>query len=25
MSHLTDHEKGEILDYKQIYFLGIEA
>jgi dual specificity tyrosine-phosphorylation-regulated kinase 2/3/4 len=25
MTHLTDHEKGEILDHKQIYYLGIEA
>ena len=23
MSQLTDYEKGEILDYKQIYFMGI--
>jgi hypothetical protein len=25
MNQLTDYEKGEILDYKQIYFLGIGA
>lgn len=25
MNHLTDHEKGEILDYKLIYFLGLGA
>ena len=23
MGHLTDYEKGEILDFKQVYFLGI--
>ena len=23
ISNLTDYEKGEILDYKQVYFLGI--
>ncbi len=25
ISHLTDYEKGEILDYKQVYYLGIGA
>jgi dual specificity tyrosine-phosphorylation-regulated kinase 2/3/4 len=25
INHLTDYEKGEILDYKQVYFLGIGA
>jgi dual specificity tyrosine-phosphorylation-regulated kinase 2/3/4 len=25
MAHLTDYEKAEILDYKQIYFLGVGA
>lgn len=25
MNHLTDYEKGEILDYKQIYYLGVGA
>lgn len=25
MNQLTDYEKGEILDYKQIYYLGIGA
>lgn len=25
MQYLTDYEKGEILDYKQIYFLGLNA
>lgn len=25
MSTLTDYEKGEILDYKQVYFLGTKA
>ena len=25
MQFLTDYEKGEILDYKQIYFLGLNA
>jgi dual specificity tyrosine-phosphorylation-regulated kinase 2/3/4 len=25
MSYLTDFEKGEILDYKQVYFLGFNA
>lgn len=25
MNNLTDFEKGEILDYKQIYFLGLNA
>jgi dual specificity tyrosine-phosphorylation-regulated kinase 2/3/4 len=25
MAFLTDYEKGEILDYKQVYFLGIES
>ncbi len=23
MNHLTDHEKGEILDYKLVYYLGL--
>lgn len=23
--HMTDYEKGEILDYKQVYYLGIGA
>jgi hypothetical protein len=25
MNHLTDYEKGEILDYKQIYYVGVGA
>lgn len=25
MNYLTDFEKGEILDYRQVYFLGLEA
>jgi dual specificity tyrosine-phosphorylation-regulated kinase 2/3/4 len=25
MMHLTDYEKGEILDYKQVYYLGVGA
>ena len=25
MNHLTDYEKGEILDYKLVYFLGLNA
>ena len=25
IKHLTDYEQGEILDYKQIYFLGLNA
>jgi hypothetical protein len=25
MHKLTDYEKGEILDYRQVYFLGLEA
>lgn len=25
MHRMTDFEKGEILDYKQVYFLGLEA
>lgn len=25
MNELTDYEKGEILDYKNVYFLGIKA
>jgi hypothetical protein len=25
MSHLTDYEKGEILDYKHIFYLGMGA
>jgi dual specificity tyrosine-phosphorylation-regulated kinase 2/3/4 len=25
MSKLTDFEKGEILDYRTVYFLGTEA
>lgn len=25
MNHMTDYEKGEILDYKQVHFLGVGA
>jgi dual specificity tyrosine-phosphorylation-regulated kinase 2/3/4 len=25
MNYMTDHEKGEILDYHKIYFLGIQS
>ncbi len=25
MNQLTDYEMGEILDYQQVYFLGLEA
>lgn len=25
LNYITDYEKGEILDYRQIYFLGIGA
>jgi hypothetical protein len=25
MSSLSDYEKGEILDYKEIYYLGLES
>lgn len=25
MQYLTDYEKGEILDYKQVFFLGMSA
>lgn len=25
MKELTDYEMGEILDYQQVYFLGLEA
>ena len=25
INHLTDYEKGEILDYKQVFFLGAGA
>lgn len=25
MNFMTDHEKGEILDYKQVYYLGLGA
>lgn len=25
MGKLSDYEKGEILDYKQIFFLGLES
>lgn len=25
MRYLTDYEKGEVLDYKYIYFLGLNA
>ena len=25
MNYITDFEKGEILDFKQVYFLGINA
>ena len=25
MNHLTDYEKGEILDYKQVYYIGVGA
>lgn len=25
MDQITDYEKGEILDYKNIYFLGLNA
>ena len=25
MNSLSDYEKGEILDYRQVYFLGLES
>ena len=25
MNYLTDYEKGEILDYKYVYFIGLQA